>query len=146
MKIRVIDNFTASAAALLASRASKAENIVAERVAATTEPFVPFLNGMLVKNTRVVGNTIIYPGPYARYLYYGKVMVYPEGTTGVNKDPNNPHHFGEKKVVTDKDLKYTGRDYAGPHKEAGPFWIERSKAVNLEKWIKLSEEVMNGGK
>ena len=54
---------------------TKANTILLSQVMKDTSPYVPFLTGSLNARTHVVGNTIIYPGPYARYLYYGKVMV-----------------------------------------------------------------------
>ena len=59
----------------LARRCTKAEHIVAMRVASDTDPYTPALTGSLNQRTRVVGNSVVYPGPYARYLYYGKVMM-----------------------------------------------------------------------
>ena len=83
----------------MAENATKAENIVAQQAAKDTEPFVPMLTGSLSQRTRVDGSTVIYPGPYARFLYYGKVMV----------DPNTGSTFAPKggtKVVTDRNLVF----------------------------------------
>ena len=57
------------------SSMTKANDILVYQVMKDTSPYVPFLTGSLNARTQAVGNTIIYPGPYARYLYYGKVMV-----------------------------------------------------------------------
>ena len=148
MKIRIKDNFTAAAAEAIASRSSKAENIIAVQVQKDTEPFVPMLTGSLNARTKVAGNTIIYPGPYARYLYYGKVMV--DSATGkgpmrwIDKTGNEYIRFHKGAVLrpTDRPLNYT-TDF---HKDAGPAWIERSKAQNLEKWIRIGEKVVNSGR
>ena len=147
MRIRVIDNFTAQAARLIASRASKAEHIVALQVQKDTEPFVPMLTGSLNTRTQVVGNTIVYPGPYARYLYYGKVMV--DSATGkgpmhwIDKMGNEYIRFRKGAVLTptERDLQYT-TDY---HKDAGPAWVERSKAQNFDRWKKVAERVITNG-
>ena len=56
---------------------TKAEHIVALQVRKDTSPYVPMLTGSLDKRTRVDGSEVIYPGPYARYLYFGKLMVDP---------------------------------------------------------------------
>lgn len=140
MKIKVKDNLTSAVAKALADRSSKAEHITAWQIVKDTEQYVPMLNGSLNARTRVVGNTIIYEGPYARYLYYGKVMVFPEGTTGANRNPNNPHHKGEVKIVTSKPLKYT-KDF---HKNAGEAWLERSKAMNKKRWEKVAQDALDG--
>lgn len=148
MKITVKDDFTAKAAELLASRTSQAEHIMAIQVEKDTEPFVPMLTGSLNTRTKVVGNTIIYPAPYARYLYYGKVMVDSQTGKGamhwVDKTGNEYIRFRKGAVLrpTDRDLVYT-TDF---HKDAGAAWIERSKAQNLEKWIAVGKRVVNNGK
>lgn len=70
----------------LAESCTKAEHTVALQIREDTRPYVPALTGSLDTRTRIegssdsgygpaAGSTIIYPGPYARYLYYGKVMV-----------------------------------------------------------------------
>lgn len=62
----------------LAESCTRAESIVGQQVIKDTAPFVPALTGSLTIRTRLDGNKIIYPGPYARFLYYGKVMVDPQ--------------------------------------------------------------------
>ena len=52
----------------IARACTKAEHIVAVQVKKDTSPYVPFLTGSLDERTRVVGNAIIYPGPYAGFL------------------------------------------------------------------------------
>ena len=147
MIISIKDNFTAEAAALIANRTDKAQAIVTQQVKKDTEEFVPMLTGSLNTRTRVIGNTIVYPGPYARYLYYGKVMV--DAATGkgpmriVDKMGNEYIRFRKGAVLrpTDRPLNYT-TDF---HKQAGPNWIERSKAQNLPKWLRVAERVVNTG-
>lgn len=87
----------------LAQACTKAEHIVATQVRKDTSPYVPFLTGSLDERTQVVGNAVVYPGPYARFLYYGKVMVDPE--TGSTYAPK-----GGTKVLTDKTLCLTSPD------------------------------------
>lgn len=115
----------------IARACSKAEHIVAVEVRKDTSPFVPFLTGSLDQRTRVDGNEIIYPGPYARFLYYGKVMVDPE--TGSTYAPK-----GGTKVLTDKKLVF---NKAG-HAQAQSHWFEASKAENLEKWIRVADKAV----
>ena len=104
----------------------RAEHAVAEQIEKDTVNFVPALNLSLTKRTRVDGNSVIYPGPYARFLYYGKVMVDPE--TGSSYAPE-----GVKKVVTDKNLVFN----TTKHPQAQAFWFEASKAQNLDKWVRV---------
>ena len=104
----------------------RAEHAVAVQMEKDTRPFVPALTGSLMNRTRVDGNVVIYPGPYARFLYYGKVMV----------DPDTGSPFAQKgavKVLTDKDLVFNKT--VNPQAQA--HWFEASKAQNLEKWLRV---------
>lgn len=104
-----------------AGRYSKAQKYVDSEVLRLSEPFVPFRTGMLV-NLGILGTTIgeglvTWLGPYAKFQYYGKVMV------GVSSGrvwalP------GEQKVVTDRDLQYHGGGLRGS------FWFHRMKEVH----------------
>lgn len=147
MRFTVKDNFTTKAAAMLADRSSKAEHVVAQTIRSDTSPYVPFLTGSLDTRTRVVGNTVIYPGPYARYLYYGVKMV--DAVTGkgpmhyVDKYGNESIRYRKGATLrpTQTPLKYT-TDF---HPQAGPKWFERSKAENLDKWLRVAEKAVTHG-
>ena len=115
----------------LASACSRAEQTVAVQVEKDTAPFVPMLTGSLTQRTRVDGNQIVYPGPYARFLYYGKVMVDPD--TGSTYAPK-----GGAKVVTDRDLVFNQT----AHPQAQSNWFEASKAQNLEKWLRVADKAV----
>lgn len=128
----------------IARAGSKAETTVAVQVEKDTEPYVPMLTGSLKNRTYINGNEIVYPGPYARYLYYGKVMV--NAATGkgpmhfVDKNGNEVIRFpaGSHLEATDRDLKYTKYH----HKDAQSHWFEASKAQNLEKWVGVAEKAV----
>lgn len=101
----------------------RAEHVLALQVAKDTAPFVPML---LRTRTKVTGNTVVYPGPYARYLYYGKLYVDPltgsaYARKGVTKVP----------AVPEKDLIFH-RTGTCSH------WFEASKAQNMEKWMRVA--------
>lgn len=115
----------------LASACSRAEHVLAQQIMKDTTPFVPALTGSLTHRTRVVGSEVIYPGPYARFLYYGKVMVDPQ--TGSTYAPK-----GGTKVVTDRDLVFT----KSVHPQAQSHWFEASKAQNLEKWMRIADKAV----
>ena len=115
----------------LAEGCARAKHAVAVQIQKDTSPYVPFVTGSLDTRTRVVGNMVIYPGPYAQFLYYGKVMVDPE--TGSTFAPP-----GGTKVVTDKNLVFNKKGHA----QAQAFWFEASKAENLEKWIRTAEKAV----
>lgn len=108
----------------------RAEHVLAVQVAKDTAPFVPMLTGSLRTRTRVTGNTVVYPGPYARYLYYGKLYVDPlTGSSyarkGVTKVPAVP----EKNLIFHR----TG---------TCSHWFEASKAQNMEKWVRVAEKAV----
>lgn len=115
----------------LAESCTRAESIVGQQVIKDTAPFVPALTGSLTIRTRLDGNKIIYPGPYARFLYYGKVMVDPQ--TGSTFAPK-----GGTKVLTDRDLVFS----KAMHPQAQSHWFEASKAQNLDKWIRVAKKAV----
>lgn len=114
---------------------NRAEKILATQVMKDTDKFVPALTGSLTQRTHIEESTIVYPGPYARFLYYGKVMIYqPTGSTWAPK--------GEHKVVINRDLFMN----KGMHPLATSHWFEASKAANLETWLKVAERLVNNAK
>lgn len=131
LKFNVYSTFDEATALALASAADKAEHAVAIQVQKDTSPYVPALTGSLDQRTRVEGDTLIYPGPYARYLYYGKLMVDPETGSSYAKK-------GATKVLTDKDLVFN----KAMHSKAQSHWFEASKAENLEKWIRIADKAV----
>jgi hypothetical protein len=83
-------------------------------------PYTPMLTGKMrdsaTLGTVIGSGRIVYLSPYARYQYYGKLMV--SRLTG-----SSYARRGESKVLTNKDLRYqTSRQF-----HAGAFWFERMK-------------------
>lgn len=115
----------------LGESCTRAESIVGQQVIKDTAPFVPALTGSLTIRTRLDGNKIIYPGPYARFLYYGKVMVDPQ--TGSTFAPK-----GGTKVLTNRDLVFS----KAMHPQAQSHWFEASKAQNMEKWVRVADKAV----
>lgn len=111
-----------------AEKTEKAQNQLTQQAAKDTEPFVPFLTGSLTERTQVEDNEIIYPGPYARYLYYGKTMA-------------GGGAYGSIKAPTNKDLVFTKTF----HPKAQSHWFEASKALNIEKWKQVYANALKGG-
>ena len=109
----------------IAALASKQETLLANEVLKDTDPFVPASGAAagVSKIAYVEGNMVVYPGPYARYLYYGKVVEGPK--------------YGPKHA-TDKDLVYT-KDH---HPNAQSHWFEASKAQNLDKWVRVAQKAV----
>ena len=144
LTIKIDDNFSAKLAAKLRQAGPRAAHALAAIIHKDTDPFVPALNLRLSGDSKVIDNKIIYPGPYARYLYNGKVMV--DAATGkgpmkiVGKDGSEIIRFrkGAKLKPTSKDLDIKRHK----HKQAQSHWIEGSKAQNLDKWIKEAGELV----
>ena len=115
----------------LASSCGRAESVLAQQVMKDTTPFVPALTGSLTQRTKVEEGMVIYPGPYARYLYYGKLMVDPEtGSPWAKK--------GATKVLTDRSLVFNQT----VHPQAQSHWFEASKAQNMEKWVRVADKAV----
>lgn len=144
LKITVRTDITELIAQKMEVASTKSEHIVAVQAAKDTSPYVPMLTGSLDVRTQVDGGNIIYPGPYARYLYNGKVMV--DSVTGkgpmhfIDKMGNEQIRFrkGATLKPTDRDLKYT----KSAHPHAQDHWFEASKAQNLDKWLRVAEKAV----
>ena len=106
----------------ISALASDQEKWLANEVLKDTDPYVPALTGSLSMRSHVEGDSVVYPGPYARYLYYGKVMAGPK--------------YGPK-YATDKDLVYT----KSVHANAQSHWFEASKAQNMKKWLRGVDKI-----
>ena len=131
LKVTVDTSGFDAAKQAIAERCKQAEHVLAEQMEKDTQPFVPMLTGSLTQRTRVVGNDIIYPGPYARFLYYGKVMIDPN--TGSTYAPK-----GGTKVVTDRNLVFNHT----VHPQAQAHWCEASKAQNIDKWARVAQKAV----
>jgi hypothetical protein len=95
------------------------------RCAAEMDPYVPMQQGVL-KNTRIIDvDSVTYNMPYARFQYYGKVMVGEKSRSAYAK-------LGERKVVIDKDLQHHGAP------KRGPFWDKRMWA---DKKMKILDDI-----
>lgn len=145
LKFNVRTDINTTLAEQLADVADYAERVVAQQVLKDTSPFVPMLTGSLNQRSRVYGNEVIYPGPYARYLYYGKVMVNaqtgkgPKNFVDKNGTPILRFPKGSKLKATDKDLVFT-KAY---HPNAQSHWFEASKAQNLKKWERVAAKAVD---
>lgn len=84
-------------------------------------PYTPMRNGFLVRaatiGTKIGSGLIRYSSPYARYQYYGKLMV--SSVTG-----SAYARRGESKELTGIDLKYDKTR----HPNAQRLWFEAMKA------------------
>ncbi|WP_455715335.1 minor capsid protein [Anaerosporobacter sp.] len=101
-------------------------------------PYTPMLNGMMEKSATtgtVIGSGVIeYNSPYARFQYYGKVMIYePTGSTWAP--------FGGKKVVTDKNLVHN----KSRHPQSGPKWFDRAMQDHKQEILKGAQDIASRG-
>lgn len=131
MKVNVKANIDPK---LIARRTQKADHILALQVAKDTEPFVPALTKSLANRTKVDGGKIIYPGPYAHYLYNGKLMIDPAtGSAWAKK--------GATKTLTDRNLVFN----TAVHNQAQDHWFEAAKALDLDKWLRVYGRALESG-
>ena len=106
-----------------------AQQFIDNAVLNDSEPFVPLRTGVLVftgiLSTKIGSGRVSWTAPYARYLYYGKVMV--------------PSPFGGPKILTNRNLKFYGGG------KRGAFWFERAKEVHKDRWIKGANAIIARG-
>lgn len=144
LKINISESFSSALMKKLEQAGPRAAHALANQIAKDTEDFVPALTESLSNRTRVVENKIIYPGPYARYLYNGKVMVDAETGKGpmriVSKDGSEVIRF--RKGATLKPTERPLKIQQSVHKHATDHWFEASSAKNMDKWEEVSERLV----
>lgn len=90
------------------------------------DPYVPFRTGFLkgsaTRHTVIGSGEIHYVAPYAKYMYYGKLMV-----DKITKSAYSPK-YGSKEL-TDVDMKYNGAP------TRGAFWDKRMKAAHMKQLV-----------
>ena len=100
--------------------------------------YVPWETGTLAKSaygaTRIGSGTVVYPGPYAHYQYYGE--VYGPNIPVFEDDSGVPTRFfsppGQKKYPTGRPLHHA----TDVNPLAGPFWIRRMKVRHMKDIIR----------
>lgn len=105
--------------------------------------YCPWSTGTLAKSaysaTAIGQGKVIYPGPYARYLYYGEVMG--PNIPVFDDDNGEPTRWfsppGQKKHLTGRQLQFS----PDPNPLAGAFWFERMKADHMEDILKEAKSV-----
>jgi hypothetical protein len=114
----------------------RTQKFIDSEVIRLMRPYTPFLTGALDKSatlsTKIGSGEVKQNMPYARYLYYGKLMV--SSITGSSYASQ-----GEKKVLTDKDLEYNKSE----HPLAGKMWFERMKADKKEQILRGARKIAN---
>ena len=124
---------------ILAKRGLEARGRVQKYVDSTVlrycDPYAPKDTGSMIQSgvtaTQIGSGRVVYSSPYARFLYYGKVMVSP--STG------SPWaRSGERKIVTSRDLHYNGGT------KRGSYWFERMKADRKGEILREAAQIAGG--
>lgn len=115
-----------------------AKRLLKNEIVKDTEKFVPMQGGYL-KNAVTASlqsddDYVVYNVPYARFLYYGFVMI--------GRVTHRPWaKRGETKVKTSRKLQY-----GKVHPMACSHWFERSKALYKNNWLKIAKKVYRNGR
>lgn len=119
------------------------QRFFSSEVMRVSNKYLPFKAGALQSSARLddSGDAIIYSTPYARYHWYGKLMVDPITKKGSFYNPRTGRHWSRPntpKELTDKNLKYNGSPLRGPR------WVERAWIDNKDSIIKATQGYMGG--
>lgn len=127
------------------ARVREAQQWLGDRVLEDCKACMPLQTGSLQQrsHTEDGGERVVFPGPYARYLYYGKVMVDSATGKGPRKIPTGPGEYvlrfrkGAKLIATNRALKYSDP-------QAVPDWFEHAKRKYEQLWIDGVNEIIGG--
>lgn len=116
----------------------KAQYALDSMVMTSMQPYMPMRTGTFINVTKAMSAAIAGSGyvvaaapPMGRFLYEGKVMVDPA--------TNSPWaRAGAKKIVTDRDLKYS-------NPKATPHWFDTAKEKHGKSWVKAVKNIAGGG-
>lgn len=112
---------------------AEAQQWLGDRVLEDCKAVMPYRTGSLQQrsHTEDNGKKVVFPGPYGRFLYGGKVMVDPvTGSPWARK--------GAKKVLTDRPLQFS-------NPQATDHWFDTAKAQHGEYWIAGVKRIGGGG-
>ena len=102
---------------VLKSKKLDAQTVLDLQIISDTDPFVPMRQGTLagsaMLSSEIGKGLIVYDMPYARHLYYG-----------INVHSGKPFEYSKSK-----------------HPKACERWVEASKALYLDKWVRKVREV-----
>ena len=124
-------------------RATKLENALAWQIHKDTVPFVPALTGSFSNRSHVIGNRIIYPGPYAGYLWRGVAMVNSKTGKGPRYIPEVGWRWPRGAILkpTSRPLKFN----TSMHAEAQSHWMDASRARNMKRWAEMGARIYVNG-
>lgn len=100
-------------------------------------PYMPRRDGQFINVTKGMsaalagsGKVVAAAPPYGRFLYEGKVMIGEKSRSPWAKK-------GEKKVVTGRNLSYSGGGQA--------HWFDVAKAADENNWVDIVKRTAGGG-
>lgn len=106
-----------------------AVDILCQRVLADSNFYCPMAEGSLQASalTASHGNsgTVKWDVPYAAYLYYGALMLAPNGSAWAK--------LGEIKHLAVPEVKLDFDKSSNPNAQA--HWFEKAKDVHLDEWV-----------
>ena len=116
---------------------NKAQYALDSAIMTSMEPYMPRRDGQLIAVTKGMsaalagsGKVVAAAPPYGRFLYEGKVMIGEKSRSPWAKK-------GEKKVVTGRNLTYSGGGQA--------HWFDKAKAADGDSWVNLVKKTAGGG-
>jgi len=126
-------------------RFNEAQEWFGQRVLQDCRSKMPHLTGSLQQrsHTEDGGRKVVFPGPYARYLYGGRVMVDSETGKGPRKIPTGPNEYilrfrkGATLKPTNRRLKYS-------NPEARDHWFDAAKAEYGDQWVEELKKRLGG--
>lgn len=112
-------------------RYGEAQKYIDSEVLRHNAKYIPFRTGFLNQSgtlgTTVGTGLVVYNAPYARYMYYGKVM----------RDANGRALYGKApKHVTNEPIQYHGAP------QRGAYWFERMKAAHKDAILRGASKRM----
>ena len=122
----------------------KAQIFIDSEVLRLSDPLIPKRSATLIRSGQihtVIGSgEVRYVTPYARYHYYGKLMVDPKYQKGAfySIDYGYWSRPNVKKQLTNKDMTYEG----APNR--GPLWFERMKTKHKNTILKGAIRIAKG--
>lgn len=128
---------------------SRAQFMLDSEVMTDMVPYMPMITGSFINVTKsmsaaIAGSGYVYAAapPYGRFLYKGKTMVGPSGSTWAK--------YGQKKVLVSQ---YAGKTNAKEnlhytdtfHPRVGAEWFELAKKRHGKDWIRHAKERAGNG-
>lgn len=108
----------------------KVNKFLRDTVDRLSDPYIPRQDGNLSRlKTYPDNHSIRYTSPYAKYQYYGKLML--------TKNGGSYAKLGEKKVLTGTDLNYQGAPKKGARWDKR-MWQDKEKSIckDVERYVK----------